>query len=110
MTRRLLPASVALLTAALALTVVPAEAQAPQAGAKPAPFKRGADGKPDLSGLYAADHGGANQGLEKREKTALTPGGRGVVIDPPDGLLPTLPWARAENEARRAPERGYDDP
>ncbi len=25
-------------------------------------------------------------------------------------MLPTQPWARAENEARRAPERGYDDP
>lgn len=110
MTRRLLPVSAVVLSAALAFVASPALAQAPASGAKPAPVKRGADGKPDLSGLYAADHGGANQGLEKREKTALTPGGRGVVIDPADGLLPTLPWARAENEARRAPERGYDDP
>jgi hypothetical protein len=86
--------------AALALTATPARAQ----------IKRLPDGKPDLSGVYIADSGGANQGLEKRDATALTPAGRGIVIDPPGGLLPTQPWARAENEARRAPERGYDDP
>ena len=90
----------------LAASAAPALAQ----GAAPAPIKRMADGKPDISGVYQADGGGANQGLEKRASTALTPGGRGVVVDPPDGLLPTQPWARAENEARRAPERGYDDP
>ena len=91
---------------ALAAGVAPALAQ----GAAPSPIKRMADGKPDISGVYQADGGGANQGLEKREATKLTPGGRGVVVDPADGLLPTQPWARAENEARRAPERGYDDP
>jgi hypothetical protein len=91
---------------ALGLGVAPALAQS----AAPVPVKRMADGKPDISGVYQADGGGANQGLEKREATKLTPGGRGVVVDPPDGLLPTQPWARAENEARRAPERGYDDP
>ena len=91
---------------ALAAGVAPALAQS----AAPAPIKRMADGKPDISGVYQSDGGGANQGLEKRAATALTPGGRGVIVDPPDGLLPTQPWARAENEARRAPERGYDDP
>jgi hypothetical protein len=40
----------------------------------------------------------------------LTPGGRGVVIDPPDGKLPMLPWAVAEQKERITPERGYDDP
>ena len=72
--------------------------------------KRLPDGRPDLSGVYLADHGGANYGLEKHEATKLTPGGRGVVVDPPDGLLPMQPWARAENENRKLPERGYDDP
>lgn len=86
----------------LAASTAPALAQAP--------LKRLPDGTPDISGVYQADGGGANQGLEKRAATALTPGGRGVVVDPPDGLLPMQPWARAENEARRAPERGYDDP
>ena len=86
----------------LAASTAPAFAQAA--------LKRMPDGKPDISGVYQSDGGGANQGLEKRAATALTPGGRGVVVDPPDGLLPMQPWARAENEARRAPERGYDDP
>jgi hypothetical protein len=100
------------LAAALAIAAVPALAQgpAPAAGAKPSPIKRLPDGKPDISGMFAADHGGANYGLEKRAATNLTPGGRGLIIDPPDGTLPYQPWARAENEARKLPERGYDDP
>jgi hypothetical protein len=98
--------ALAALALALAAGVAPALAQS----AAPIPLKRMADGKPDISGVYQADGGGANQGLEKRAATALTPGGRGVIADPPDGLLPTQPWARAENDARRAPERGYDDP
>ena len=94
------------------LAAASAHGQAPPAGApaKPAPIKRLPDGKPDLSGVYLADHGGANYGLERHEGTKLTPAGRGVVIDPPDGLLPMQPWARAENENRKLPERGYDDP
>ena len=100
----------ALALTALVAIAAPALAQAPAPAAGGKPIKRMADGKPDLSGVYQADAGGSNQGLEKREKTALTPGGRGVVIDPADGMLPTQPWARAENEARQAPERGYDDP
>src|SRR5262245_12341207 len=56
----------ALLVAALAAASVPALAQAPAAPAKPGPVKRGADGKPDISGVYFGDNGGANQGLEKR--------------------------------------------
>jgi hypothetical protein len=101
-----------LASAALVAIAVPvlAQAPAPAAGAKPAPIKRLPDGKPDLSGVYSADHGGANYGLEKHEGTKLTPAGRGVVVDPSDGLLPMQPWARAENEARKLPERGYDDP
>ena len=40
----------------------------------------------------------------------LTPGGRGIIVDPPDGKLPLQTWARAERESRKLPERGYDDP
>jgi hypothetical protein len=99
--------AIALVLAAGSATVL---AQGRAAGGNAGPLKRMADGTPDLSGVYQADAGGANQGLEKREATKLTPGGRGVVVDPPDGRLPTQPWARKENEARQAPERGYDDP
>ena len=109
MTRRLQWCAAAALVAHVTLGA-PVLAQTPAPAATAKPIKRLPDGKPDISGVFQADSGGANQGLEKRERPALTPGGRGLVIDPPDGMLPTQPWARAENEARQAPERGYDDP
>jgi hypothetical protein len=68
------------------------------------------DGKPDLSGLYMADAGGSNYGLENKPANGLIPGSRGVVVDPPDGKLPYQPWARAERNERELPHRGYDDP
>jgi len=72
--------------------------------------RRGADGKPDLSGWYQLDAGGGNYGLESSPQIFLTPASRGLVIDPPDGQLPYQTWARAERIARAAPHRGYDDP
>jgi len=79
----------------------------------PAPrgtIKRLPDGKPDLQGFFLSDAGGANYGLGKHERDFLTPEGRGVIVDPPDGLLPLQEWAKAETVARNTPERGYDDP
>jgi hypothetical protein len=73
-------------------------------------IKRAANGKPDLTGYFMANAGGANYGLEKHASDFLTPGTRGVVIDPPDGVLPTQAWARAERVDREKPYRGYDDP
>jgi hypothetical protein len=69
-----------------------------------------ADGKPNLQGYYMPDGGGGNYGLGKHDVDFLTPGGRGIVVDPPDGTLPVLPWAQAEMDNRKLPERGYDDP
>ena len=83
---------------------------AAQADAAPAPIRRLPDGKPDISGYYMTDAGGANYGLEAREYEFLTPASRGHVVDPPDGKLPYLPWARAEKNERVLPHRGYDDP
>jgi len=83
---------------------------------KPAPvppvpnLRRTADGKPDIQGFYEANAGGANYGVEKHANDGLVPGGRGVVVDPPDGKLPTQPWAAAEHTDRNRVERGYDDP
>jgi len=83
--------------------------QAP--AAKREPIRRMPDGKPDLSGFYSADGGGANYGLERREnRDFLTPSTRGVIVDPADGTLPYQPWARAERIDRDTPQRGYDDP
>jgi hypothetical protein len=106
------------LTVALALLVVPVGAQAPAPGAaaraaaakKATPVKRLADGKPDIQGLFMADAGGANYGLERRTGDTLTPPARGVVVEPADGKLPMQPWAREEVARRVRPERGYDDP
>ena len=74
------------------------------------PVRRMADGTPNISGLYQADGGGANYGLEEKGRDFLTPASRGVVIDPPDGILPYQEWARAERIERELPHRGYDDP
>ena len=63
-----------------------------------------------LQGYYMPDGGGANYGLGKHEQDFLTPGGRGIIVDPPEGILPMQAWAKAEAESRKLPERGYDDP
>jgi hypothetical protein len=74
------------------------------------PIRRTADGKPDLTGMYGANSGGANYGLERNPQDFLTPSTSGIVVDPPDGRLPLKDWARAERINRELPERGYDDP
>ena len=74
------------------------------------PIRRMPDGKPDLTGYYLADAGGANYGLERHDQDFLTPATRGVVVDPPDGKLPYQEWARRERIERELPHRGYDDP
>ena len=89
-------------------------AAAPHSPATPvktvANLRRRTDGKPDLQGFYVPDGGGANYGLEKHAADAVTPGARGVIIDPPDGSLPMQPWAVKEKADRNRTERGYDDP
>ena len=79
-------------------------------GPAAAPIRRMPDGKPDLSGFYNSNGRGANYGLEARPAQALTPGGQGIIVDPPDGKLPMQEWARAELKTRQTPARGYDDP
>ena len=54
-------------------------------------------------GYYMPDGGGGNYGLGKHEQDFLTPGGRGIIVDPPDGTLPMQPWAKAEVEEPAAP-------
>jgi hypothetical protein len=83
-------------------------AQAPATA--PGPIHRLPDGTPDLNGFYQSDGGGANYGLAQHPRVNLTPPGRGVIIDPPDGTLPEQPWAQAEQVRRELPEQGYDDP
>ena len=88
----------------------------PRAGARlPKPavtaeIARLPDGKPDISGWYEPDAGGANYGLETHAQNFLTPASRGIVVDPKNGKLPYQRWARAEAIDRALPHRGYEDP
>lgn len=99
-------------TALVSLAPQPIEAQRGRGGpaTPPPPIRRMPDGKPDLTGSYQADAGGSNYGLENKPRNGLIPASRGVVVDPPDGILPYQPWARAERMERELPHRGYDDP
>jgi hypothetical protein len=102
--------------AAIAAVTAPAavvRAQGPAAAAQKAPagpVKRMPDGTPDIQGMWQSDPGGANYGLSTRTGDTLTPRTRGVIVDPPDGVLPMQEWAKAEVASRERPERGYDDP
>jgi hypothetical protein len=107
---RVIFVATALLALIPAIVLGQEEGRGPVSTGAPAPILRTADGKPDLEGTYEHGEGGGNYGLEKHARTALIPGGTGVVVDPPDGKLPMQPWARAEVESRARPERGYDDP
>ena len=106
-------AIIPILLAAMLTSLTTASAQQGRRGATArtgAPIRRMPDGKPDLTGYYQANAGGANYGLERHAQDFLTPGTRGVVVDPADGKLPYQPWARAERIERELPHRGYDDP
>ncbi|MGE3843651.1 MAG: hypothetical protein AB7I50_18930 [Vicinamibacterales bacterium] len=120
MTSQLVCRAALLASAVLALVTgwgPPVEAQpagaaaGTQAGSssRPAPIRRLPDGRPDISGFFQTDAGGANWGFEPHSEP-FTPGGRGVLVDPPDKKLPYQPWAQAERADRIRPERGYDDP
>lgn len=85
-------------------------AQSAAEPAAPPPIRRMADGKPDLQGYYNPQAGGANFGLEEHAAVYGIPAGKGVIVDPPDRKLPMQDWARAEQQSRARPERGYDDP
>ena len=92
------------------MTAAASNAHAPAAPPAGVKIRRRTDDKPDLQGFFEPDAGGANYGLEKHGIDALTPPGRGVVVDPPDLTLPMQPWAVQEKVSRNLPERGYDDP
>jgi len=81
-----------------------------QAARNAGPIHRMPDGKPDLTGMYGANSGGANYGLEQKTRDFLSPGTQGVIVDPPDGKLPYQDWSRKEHTDRQQTYRGYDDP
>jgi hypothetical protein len=66
------------------------------------PTKR-KDGQPDIEGYYQTVNGGGSGGLniEPLDAPWLKRTSPGIVIDPPDGLIPYLPWARARRDEVR---------
>jgi hypothetical protein len=81
-----------------------------QTASKAGPIRRLSDGKPDFTGYWTANSGGANYGLEQKTRDFLSPGTQGVIVDPPDGKLPYQDWSRKEHTDRQQTYRGYDDP
>ena len=82
-----------------------ASSRAPVPAAAVPNLPRTPDGKPDLQGFYESISRGANQALEGQ-----APGGKDLIVDPPNGKLPMQPWAVEEKASRDLSERGYDDP
>jgi len=62
------------------------------------------EGEPDLSGYWgmAGDLTGTApaQGIEAQPSNPLWGGGRSMVIDPADGVIPYQPWAKEDREWR----------
>ena len=56
------------------------------------------DGQPDVQGIWQATTSGglAVEALENVMNSGRT--SSGIVVDPPDGLIPYLPWARARRD------------
>lgn len=65
--------------------------------------------QPLVEGYYYTDNGGTNYGFVPATGR-MHPDSRGVIIDPPQGVVPYQPWAALEQRDREEPYRGYDDP
>jgi hypothetical protein len=71
----------------------PAQAQAPSS-----PVPRAPDGKPDLSGIWRVLDASAAYDLEPHTATFGVPAGQGVIVDPPNRMIPYRPEALAKKE------------
>jgi len=78
-----------------------AAAQGASAPWKPARLK---DGQPDIAGIYQAIGGGGGAGTNIEPMPGMMGTANvspGIVIDPPDGTIPYLPWARTRRDEVR---------
>ena len=88
---------------ALAQAALPARAGAARAAAPAGtwqPTKR-KDGQPDIEGIYQASGGGGGAGTNMEPMAGMmgtSATSPGIVIDPADGRIPYLPWARARRD------------
>lgn len=78
----------------------------------PGPVPRLADGKPDLTGRWDGSGGALTHTviLEEHPGGFGIQGGKTLIIDPPDGIIPYQPWALKERDRRREDANGYEDP
>ena len=86
-------ARIALVVGGAALSAISLLAQSWQ----PAKLK---DGQPDISGYYQMEGMAGSGGLflENTVSVMNRRPGKGVVLDPPDGMIPYLPWARVRRD------------
>jgi hypothetical protein len=110
MTPRLVGMSV-VAAAALALAVAPADSllalEALQARQAPQPAyvpPKTPDGQPDLQGVWRVWNL-AKYDVEPHSASQGVPAGPGVIVDPPDGLIPYKPWALARKKENFAASR-----
>lgn len=68
--------------------------------AQQAPLPTRADGQPDIEGPYQMQGMAGSGGLFVENSISAMNGrpAKGVVLDPPDGMIPYLPWARARRD------------
>ena len=78
--------------------------------AKPGPFHRLPDGKPDLQGIWTAGTFAAADDVEDHltERFQIR-AGKGIIVDPPDGKIPYQDWARQRKQDLFA-HHMYEDP
>lgn len=79
----------------------PAAAMAAATQKAPAPVGKRADGQPDVEGYWQADGAGGGAGTNMEPMAGMmgtSATSPGIVIDPPDGKIPYLPWARVRRD------------
>lgn len=81
------------------------------AATKAGPIPRRPDGHPDLTGTWNGSPGGVTHTviLEEHPPGFGVLGGKSLIIDPKDGVIPYLPWALEERDRRRDDANGYED-
>ena len=75
------------------------------------PIPRRPDGHPDLTGTFNGSPGGVTHTviLEEHPAGFGVLGGKSLIIDPANGIIPYQPWALAERDRRREDSNGYED-
>jgi hypothetical protein len=83
---------------ALAAVSLLAQTPPPASDVKAGPMPRGADGKPDFQGLWQVRPPGGSAAYDVEDHLKQVygiPPGKGVIVDPKDGKIPTCPRPRS---------------